>query len=288
MTVHPIPVALTAPRRPRAPVGKIVQQSLPSQPQVEYFLYVPRTAPTRDAPVAVSIHGITRNAVEHVFRFRDQAERAGCVLVAPLFRRDRFGQYQQLLPGGTGLLRADLALHAIADDVARTTGADTARLRLFGFSGGGQFAHRFAMAWPERVAGAVVGAAGWYTAPDPLLSYPLGVGTDGRSSELRFEPERFLRVPAHVVVGARDVERDPALRKSKELDGLQGRNRVERGRRWIDAMRAAAQSRGLATAAFSFRELPGADHSFTTAATRWGLGEQVFRLFEFEALHATA
>ncbi|NEX93728.1 hypothetical protein [Caulobacter sp. 17J65-9] len=287
--MHPIPVnALAAPRRLRAPVGKVVQQSLPQHPQVEYFLYVPRTAPARDAPMVVSVHGIARNAVEHAFRFRDWAERTGCVLVAPLFRRDRFGQYQQLLPGGAGLLRADLMLHAIADEVARITGADAGRLHMFGFSGGGQFVHRFAMAWPERVATAVVGAAGWYTAPDPARRYPWGLGVEGGSTELRFEPERFLKVPAHVIVGARDVERDPALRKSKRLDRLQGRNRVERGRRWIEAMRAAAESRGLDAEKFSFTELPGADHSFTAAATRWGLGEQVFGLFEFEALHVSA
>lgn len=288
MTVHPIPVTLAAPRRTRAPIGRVVQQSLPHQPQVEYFLYVPRTAPARDAPVAVSVHGIARNAVEHAFRFRDLAERAGCVLVAPLFRRDRFGQYQQLLPGGAGLQRADLALHAILDEVARTTGADAARPHLFGFSGGGQFVHRFAMAWPERVAGVVVGAAGWYTLPDPSLLYPLGVATARDSAELRLDPDRFLRLPAYVIVGARDVERDPALRKSRRLDELQGRTRLERGRSWIEAMRAAAAERGLPAGRFGFRELPGADHSFTTAALRWGLGEQVFRLFEFEALHASA
>lgn len=78
--------------------GNIMVRALNGDPEQWYFLYVPRNC-TVDTPVFVSVHGITRNASDHAILFAPFAERYGVVLVAPLFTRQRYRDYQRL---GTG------------------------------------------------------------------------------------------------------------------------------------------------------------------------------------------
>lgn len=255
--------------------GRAVFRSLAGSPAREYFVHVSRSADEK-SPVVVLVHGITRNAAEHIFRFGPLAEETGAILVAPLFAKEPYGQYQQLADPKSGV-RADVALLDILKVISTETGASTERVHLFGFSGGAQFAHRFMMLHPKRVAAVAVTAAGWYTLPSPDLPYPMGIGSSpvaGRS----FEPDAFLRVPRHVLVGGCDLARDESLRVSRKLDLLQGETRLARARTWFDAMEAEGKRHGIQPAS-SFTLLDGAGHSFTEAAERHGLTEAVFNKF---------
>lgn len=269
-------LAHTAPEAPTAiklKPGAVQLRSVEDDPRQRYFLYVPRQAayPLR---TFVAVHGISRNAREHARRFSHYAERHGVVLVAPLFPRNRYGDYQRIGREGRGQ-RADLALNRVLREVTRLTGADTESVYLFGFSGGGQFAHRYAMAYPERVKRMVLGSAGWYTFPDATRRYPEGIRASEGLPGVRFRPERFLRIPTLVLVGEKDTARDPQLKKTRRIDEQQGATRVERGRRWVDAMRQAARSHGLPTQ-YAFRLVEGTGHSFTRSMTRGQLGADVF------------
>ena len=113
-----------------------------------------------DTPLLVVVHGISRNAAEHLDRFAPLARAAGVAVLAPLFEAATFPDYQRLGARGRGR-RADLALRARLDAIRREIGLSPRRIHLFGHSGGGQFVHRYAMAYPEQVAGYVVSAAGW-------------------------------------------------------------------------------------------------------------------------------
>jgi pimeloyl-ACP methyl ester carboxylesterase len=257
---------------------RVIHRRLPRDPRIEYLAHVPPAAPA-SAQVAVAVHGISRNASEHLELFAPHAEAAGMALVAPIFPQATFGKYQRLAPKEPGLLRSDHALLRILDDVARTFDVDCDRVFLCGFSGGAQFAHRFAMAYPERVRSAVITAAGWYTLPTPELAYPLGIGPPPHGLGLSFDPERFLRARLQVLVGPRDVSRDWALRKTPQLDELQGLTRVERGQRWVAAMQDAARAIGIEAPDIRFDLLPGGRHSFGKAMRRWGLGEATFARF---------
>lgn len=265
-----MPAADAAPPKRR----RAAFRSLAGSPRREYFLHVASTADER-SPVVVLVHGITRNAAEHASGFSAVAEQAGAILIAPLFTKEAYGQYQQLADPQSGI-RADLALLDILEAVARETGASTDRIHLFGFSGGAQFAHRFMMLYPERISAVAVAAAGWYTLPDHELPYPLGI----KSSPLpgrRAKPARFLAVARHVFVGDRDISRDRSLRTSRKLDRLQGDTRLARARTWFDAMEREAEREG-STACSSFTLLKGIGHSFADAAGR-GLAESVFNKF---------
>jgi len=238
-----------------------------------YFLYVPQRGGA-NAPVFVTVHGISRNAREHAERFASFAERYGVVLIAPYFSKYRFPDYQRLGREGKGA-RADLALDRIVDDVGRLTGAQTGKLFLFGYSGGAQFVHRYTLAHPERVAKVVLGAPGWYTFPDPTLKYPKGIAPAKSLPGVAFDPAAFLAIPTCVLVGERDVRQDVALNKSPKIAQQQGSTRLERGEHWIAAMARAAEAQGLKTS-YTFHTLPRSRHSYTQSMVRGGMGEMVF------------
>jgi poly(3-hydroxybutyrate) depolymerase len=264
---RPLPLEGPAPE-----VGKVLRLTLNERSKQIYYLYVPHRI-KHPGRLFVTVHGISRNAREHAERFAPLAEQQGVVLVAPRFSRRRFASYQRLAPRAAGQ-RSDAMLDRIVSEVREQVDLPEAPLYLFGYSGGGQFVHRYAIAHPARVARAVIGAAGWYTFPDPRARYPRGLRF--RPDEtLLFEGPDFLKVPMAVIVGGADVERDPALNQSPRIDRQQGGNRCERGRRWVAAMQEAAQAQGLATR-YQFQVLPGVGHDFTSAMVRGGMGEAVF------------
>jgi poly(3-hydroxybutyrate) depolymerase len=254
-------------------VGKLLKRRLGGRCGQDYYLYIPRSAGKRP-PLMVSIHGISRNARQHAKLLSSVAELYGVIVLAPLFSEKQFPDYQRLGRLRRGP-RADLALDRIVGEVLYLTGADTERLYLFGYSGGGQFAHRYAMAHPERVAGVVIGAAGWYTMPQSKNAFPYGVGLCQDLPSLRFDSSRFLRVPMTVIVGARDTDRDPGLNKSERIDRLQGRTRVERAITWVKTMNLVAKNRGMAEH-FSVEVLPGVDHSFELGVSHGALQDRIF------------
>ncbi|MCB1826559.1 MAG: alpha/beta hydrolase, partial [Candidatus Competibacteraceae bacterium] len=256
------------------PTHGVVQRWSKSDPAQAYYLYVPPGV-GGNAPVLVVVHGVSRNAEEQARRFRRLARQYRVVLVAPQFPTDRFADYQRLGLTGQGE-RSDQALQAILTEVRHQTGI-TGRLYLFGYSGGGQFVHRYAMAHPKQVAAVAIGAAGWYTFPNLQVRFPRGLKISRRTGT-RFRPERFLRIPMAVFVGEHDVRRGkdrPELRQTGRVDAQQGLTRLERGDRWIDAMRAAARDRGLDTP-YRYEVLPHAAHSFAASMKRGGLGARVF------------
>lgn len=219
-----------------------VQFERPADPsQLGYFLRVP-TSGGKGAPVLVAVHGISRNAAEHALRFAATPDWDDHVIVAPLFERKVFGRYQQLEASRTGQ-RSDLAFLGLLDQLT-DAGFSAGRVDLFGFSGGAQFAHRFGLHHPKRLASLSLAAAGWYTAPDEATPFPLGVGR-GPDDLPAARLDALLGLPIQVMVGEMDTRRDATLRSSTWLDQTQGRNRLERAGAWVGALRAAARDRGI-------------------------------------------
>ncbi|MFQ5774700.1 MAG: hypothetical protein ACE5GS_09300 [Kiloniellaceae bacterium] len=257
--------------------GRLLRRTVDGGGQHAYYLYRP-AKPAGRPKILVLIHGVSRNAREHMKVFQPYAERDGVTLVAPLFDEDHFRGYQRLglNPRAERGNRADLSLHRILEEIGAPAGMPAGRFHLFGHSGGAQFAHRYAMAYPEHVIRYAISAAGWYTMPDLAVAYPHGMRVGKKAPGLRLDIERFLRIPACVLVGANDVERDATFKKSAFLDATQGRTRIERAERWVGAMTTAARWRGLDTP-FALHVLPRAGHDFTELAKQGALAEVVFR-----------
>ena len=244
---------------------------------VPYYLYVP-SEPDPGAPPLVAVHGISRGADEHLAAFAPWAERSGRVLIAPLFSEEQCKRYQKVI---LDRCQADRALFATLREVAEETGVQVERFDLFGFSGGAQFAHRFALLHPERVGRLAVAAAGWYSMPDFEEAFPYGLA-QGRSSGRRFQPklEAFLSIPILVLVGERDTERDSGLRKTRRVDRRQGRTRVQRAETWVEALRAAA-IRAEVPAEIALHVMPSCGHSFEDCVREGDLTREVMAWFDW-------
>lgn len=257
-------------RSDRLVSGQLTEVWLPGTTRLSYFAYRP-DAVRAEQPLLVFIHGYARRAEDHARALLPLCERLGCTLLAPHFTKDDHPRYQRLGRGRDGQ-RADRILNACIEDLV---GSDAPPIHLAGFSGGAQFAHRYAMAHPRRVARLIAVAAGWYTLPDSTQRYPHGLRTQRTLRGYCLNPEHFLRIPTSVLIGGEDTG-DHNLRRSPELDAHQGRTRVERARNWVAHMRLAAREHRLPSAV-EYLEVPGVGHDITEFIERGHLLELLHR-----------
>lgn len=253
--------------------GKVSRRSLDGMP-MDYYYYLPAQG-RQDGRVMVSVHGISRNAEEHLEGFAAQAESYGTVMIAPLFTKKHFPYYQRL---GSSIHegRSDLAFDRVLQDAAEVFDIPIRELKIFGFSGGGQFAHRYALYYPRRVARLVLGAPGWYTYPDPSQDYPQGLRSSELWPKLKFSPSQFLKIPTLVLVGENDDIRDNDLNTTRRIDAFQGFNRVERGERWVNAMRSLARAYQVPSD-FRFELVPNASHAYESYLAHPPFAQQIFQ-----------
>lgn len=223
-----------------------------------------------DKPPLVAVHGIRRDARQQAELFARRANALGRPVIAPWFTDQEWPRYQQVIRRG----RADLALIALMEALSAEGICRTSDFELAGFSGGAQFAHRFAMMHPQLINRLTVTSAGWYTFPDSTqFPYGLSARTDGPdpwSAVTEDRIRRFLAIPTQVCVGADDTLRDANLRSGDRIDAQQGENRLIRGIRWAQALRRAAQERGLPRRA-AFFALSACGHRFWQCVLRGGL-----------------
>jgi pimeloyl-ACP methyl ester carboxylesterase len=224
----------------------------------------------------VIVHGNSRRAARQFRAFLPSAIVRDIALIAPTFPMERFPAYQSLA-GQHGALAARNALLGTLEDASRHLSVATDVVDMVGYSGGAQFAHRFAMFEPGRVGRMVLAAAGWYTYLDPLRDFPHGIRPGERTGGAAVEIDGFLRTPIHVLVGERDVDRERGLRTGAALDRRPGPNRLTRALRWMDHMEDTAQARHLPSRV-SFDLLVDSGHGFDEAA---GRGQLVERTLEF-------
>jgi len=254
----------------RLPRGRLLSLRTSAPYDLAFHAYLPCTTLVTDR-VLICIHGINRRARDQATAFQVLAEQLGLTIIAPLFEAGRYPNYQRLGRGNDP--RADLALDAAVAQVASAVGLDREPQRLlFGYSGGGQFAHRYAATHPERVAAVVIGAAGWYTLPDPQRRFPHGLGR--RTGLPTIDAAAYLDIPMAVLVGHLDRDRGAGFNCMGSKDRDQGRTRVDRGRHFIGRMRCAAREQGLETT-YRFELLPGVGHSFADAVDTGGLVHKV-------------
>ncbi len=233
-----------------------------------YRAFLPQVA---SHPPLVIVHGCNRRAARQFRAFLPLAIRLNVPLVVPTFDTDKFTGYQRLA-GTQGPLAALQAVNLTLEDARTTFGLETSSVDLFGFSGGAQFAHRFALMQPHAVRRAVLASAGWYTFLDEARPFPRGTAPSPATGD-RPDVSGFLRVPVHVLVGEHDVERDGSLRTGRTIDRRQGSCRLTRALRWIDHVEDVARLQGVPSR-ITFDLLPDSGHSFSEAVRAGGLVER--------------
>ncbi|NBB70556.1 MAG: hypothetical protein GVY33_09595 [Alphaproteobacteria bacterium] len=238
-------------------------------------------APAAGAVPLVAVHGILRAAEDQARAFAERAARRGRPVVAPLFDETAFPGYQRAV----GRDRADLALLGLLDALAHEGVCEPGRIELFGYSGGGQFAHRFAWLYPHRVDRLTVAAAGWYTFPDTApFPYGLGAGSGKRDFARHFTANLrdVLALPITVAVGADDDVVDENTRRGPAIDAQQGRTRLHRAQRWRQAMEDRARAFGLEPRV-ALHLLADCGHDFRQCVAVGGLDRLVLPLAGEEA-----
>lgn len=238
---------------------------------VEAYLSAP-DAGSSNAPPLLALHGISRDAQSVFDAFSEAPNNAGRVVIAPCFEARKWPVYQRI----THRNRADIALLELLTSLRAFGVIDGGPADLFGFSGGAQLAHRFAMLYPHMVSSLHVSSAGWYSLPNEDAPYPYGLGAPDEKEQvwrrrMLLGLDVFLRLPISIYVGCDDIGTDePTLRRNPALDAAQGSSRRARAASYCDALCAAAVVHGGQAAVRHF-ELPGCGHSFDECVETGGL-----------------
>ncbi len=230
-----------------------------SDQRFSYCLYVPTAhqQATEPLPLVVVVHGTNRTAERYRTMFREFAETHGCVVLAPLFPAgiadpDDLHGYKRLLHQG---IRYDAVLLDIVEQIGRRYTVGTERFLLHGFSGGGQFAHRFAYLHPERLAALSVGAPGRVTRIDPDVPWWLGTADVAERFGREVDLDVLRTVPVQMLVGDADTETWEIAEPGLDAGGD---TRVER----MTALRDNWERHGIAV---RFELIPGMGHSGSAA-----------------------
>jgi len=247
---------------------------------VPLWLVVPQGFdPARLGRPLVAVHGIKRDAREQAKAFTTFAQETGRLVIAPHFSKRHWKRFQWATTGNRPDLALIASLRSLEGSFLPEEYLSTEKpLDLFGFSGGAQFSHRFAMMYPALVRRMVVASAGWYTFPN-MSAYPLGLSGNNSdapeiAAQMRNNLRQFLQIPTHVLVGTRDCVIDSNTRQGPDINSQQGRTRLARAQRWAAFMTKAGHENGLETK-FEFQPLPGCDHSFSDCV---GKGDLVARI----------
>ncbi|WP_052599717.1 alpha/beta hydrolase [Aureispira sp. CCB-QB1] len=240
-----------------------------------YYLYVPQAVaenPEIGTTILAVIHGYTGQAngikgqniaLKNMKRFIPYAEQHNTLLIAPHFSEKIFdSDYQRFNLDAT---RSDIRLIDLIQITKNTfPNLQDKKIKLFGFSGGGQFVHRFCAFHPLRVHKAVASGSGWYMWPDWTIDYPLGVNLRKFSNTKPINLDLFTQCQLLVLVGEQDI-RQGSFRddyKDFDLNNMQGNDRVSRARQWVLAMEKYAASKGL-TSNILLKTVPETEHRTT-------------------------
>lgn len=232
--------------------------------RLSYTLYVPKehTAQARPLPLVVVQHGTGRSAELYRNQWTQFAIDNGCVILAPLFpaglvEPGELHSYKFLEYEGT---RFDEALLRIVEEVGERWNTETDQFLLHGFSGGGQFAHRFAYAHPRRLAAVSIGAPGRITQLDDSLPWWLGTGGFEERFGVKIDTAALRELPVQMIVGAEDIETWEINNAGGPnwMDGVEktGRTRIER----LHVLRESFEAQGIQV---RFDLVPGVGHRGT-------------------------
>ncbi|MGO4172942.1 alpha/beta hydrolase [Bosea sp. TAF32] len=179
-------------------------------PRFPYCLYVPPSLGEggEKPELIVAMHGTGRGFTGYRDAFSAFARWNNCIILAPLFPigvmgdgyRDGFKYMRE------GNLRYDHVLLAIVEEVSERYGIAFDRFGLFGYSGGGHFAHRFLMLQPNKLWGVSIGAPGSVTLLDPTRDWWVGTRDFAELFGQELDIPAMQKVAVQMVVGAADLE----------------------------------------------------------------------------------
>ncbi len=217
--------------------GATVVFACKKDPRLSYCMYVP---PKYDQDkqgheLVVAMHGTGRTMTAYRDGFAEFARYNKCVVLAPLFPVGVLGDDY---PDGfkymkEGDIRYDHVLLAMVEEVGERLDRSFEKFMLFGFSGGGHFAHRFFYLHPKRLSAVSIGSPGAVTLIDGSRDYWVGTRDLEKQFGIALDLPAMREVAVQLVVGGADIETweinyQPGNRNY--MDGINdtGRTRIER------------------------------------------------------------
>ncbi|MFD9891688.1 alpha/beta hydrolase [Amycolatopsis sp. NPDC059027] len=228
-----------------------------------YCLHVPRGYSEDDDrryPLVVAVHGTARTVQTCRDEFAGFCEEHDCIVLAPLFpcgigEPGELSNYKYISYRG---IRYDHVLLAMIEEIAGIWRVEDDRFLLTGFSGGGQFVHRFTYLHPGRLRAVSIGAPGVVTLLDADHPWWVGVGDLEERFGTPLDLAALRRVAVHMVVGGADTDTweitvTPDSPRYQPGADLQGANRIDR----ITALARSFERHGVAV---RLEVVPGAIH----------------------------
>lgn len=236
-------------------IGKVPFTAFSLDNRFSTCLYIPRGyASLRRLPLIVLMHSSDRDSAELRNAFIDFAEAHGCAILAPLFPQgiidpDEHDNYKKLKYKD---IRFDLILLGMMDEVRqRWPKVLTERVFLYGFSGGGQFVHRFTYLHPDRLESVVIGAPGSVTPLDWNRRYPRGLQDIQNVFGIYWNQEAFKRLNVLMLVGSLDTSVSHLLARGSKPEEC--KSRIET----LTDLESSWRSYGVST---RLRLVPGVRH----------------------------
>lgn len=252
-------------------LGSAPAWALAGDQRFSYFTYVPRRTQEPDAapaPLIVAMHGTGRMAESYRDGFADIAEEMGCVVLAPLFPcgigdPDDMDNFKRIRYRD---IRFDLVLLDMVGEVGRRYRVDTGRFLLHGFSGGGQFAHRFLYLHPARLRAVSIGAPGAVTLLDRSRDWWVGIRDVEDVFGIAVDVEAMRRVRVMTVIGADDDGAEEVTVPVTSPHWMEGAN--DAGANRPERIAALARSLEAAGVAVERAVIPGIAHEPLKAIPR--------------------
>lgn len=255
---------------PHSTVRRMLTGAVPAfactyDPRFSFSLYVPKihsfAASHPPLPLLVIIHGTRRQTETYLTKLKTFAETHKCIIMCPLFPAGivdptDINNYKDLIYEG---IRFDRVLLGMIDQVGSVWRAQTEKFFLHGFSGGGQFAHRFFYLYPSRIAAVSIGAAGRITPPSthPEHTWPGGLA-DVHDIFGVHPPDlaQLAHIPVQMIVGGDDLDTSmlKAISNPNWAENQAGGTRLDR-MKWL---RDAWVGKGMKV---DFSVVPGVGHN---------------------------
>jgi len=183
-------------------------------------------------------------------RWTKFAKRANLLLIAPAFDRQNFGAdpgtgfgyggYRGLFGRNIG---SDEFVIGLVEHYQQICKVQDGRFLLYGHSAGGQFAIRFAVRHPSRIAAVIASAPGRFAYPTTEAKWPYGMGKFKRTikwdanfkKEVAVEPDadgwnQAAQLPMWIIYGEKDLDRQP------NRPAHTGNTRISFAKGWIESM----------------------------------------------------
>lgn len=221
------------------------------------FTFVPPTAPAgQPVRLLVVLHGMGGGGADMAAMLGPLAAQQNWAILAPTMPYRDYRDPELVRRDGELLPR----LNALIDALPARTGLQfESRVLMFGFSRGSQEAIRYSLMFPDRTLGVAGLSAGSYTMPSTkgrdgqALKYPFGTADVDTICGQKFDAAAVQQVSYWIGVGGSDTKVDDVPR---QWDALIGTNRVERARRYVEALQQFGAPANL-------HMFPGVGHEVT-------------------------